>query len=161
MAARNRIGRAIAAPILVLNFILYVVVLALAGWALNRAIDYGQSNVVNPTGAGTTATRFPVGAQHIGLWRTESLAGAASASLIAWLLTLLAFGLACKEIHLGGPFRNRRLKTLEAFVIILAATQLIHLLLLHTGIFGDAYGPSFREPGYGEHPKTAAAASDV
>jgi hypothetical protein len=39
------------------------------------------------------------GAHHVRVWRTESLAAAAATSLIAWLLTLLAMGLACKEIH--------------------------------------------------------------
>ena len=42
------------------------------------------------------------------LWRTESLAAAAAAAVIAWLLTLLAMGVACKEIHTGG-YRPRRL----------------------------------------------------
>lgn len=39
------------------------------------------------------------GTHHLRIWRTESLAAAAAASLIAWLLTLLAMGLAAKEIH--------------------------------------------------------------
>ena len=32
------------------------------------------------------------GIHHLRVWRTESLAAAASAALIAWTLTLLAFG---------------------------------------------------------------------
>lgn len=34
------------------------------------------------------------GIHHLRVWRTESLAAAASAALIAWTLTLLAFGYA-------------------------------------------------------------------
>jgi hypothetical protein len=48
------------------------------------------------------------GAHHLRLWRTETLAAAAATSLIAWLLTLLAMGVACKEIHTGG-YRTKRL----------------------------------------------------
>ena len=48
------------------------------------------------------------GAHHVRVWRTESLAAAAATSLIAWLLTLLAMGVACKEIHTGYG-RNKRL----------------------------------------------------
>jgi hypothetical protein len=48
------------------------------------------------------------GAHHLRLWRTETLAAAAATALIAWLLTLLAMGIACKEIHTGG-YRNKRL----------------------------------------------------
>ena len=32
------------------------------------------------------------GIHHLRVWRTDSLAAAASASLVAWSLTLLAFG---------------------------------------------------------------------
>lgn len=48
------------------------------------------------------------GAHHLRVWRTESLAGAAAAAAIAWLLTLLAMGLACKQIHTRYG-RNKRL----------------------------------------------------
>lgn len=39
------------------------------------------------------------GIHHLRVWRTESLAAAASAALIAWTLTLLAFGYA-KSNHI-------------------------------------------------------------
>ncbi len=48
------------------------------------------------------------GIHHIRIFRGDSLAAAAAASLIAWLLTLLAMGLAAKEIHTGG-YRYKRL----------------------------------------------------
>jgi hypothetical protein len=83
-----------------------------------------------------------VGFHHLRVWRTDSLAAAAAASLIAWLITLLAFGLACKEIHIGGH-RSRKLKVVEAFTVILAVFELLYLMSLHAGILGGEYGPSY------------------
>jgi len=51
------------------------------------------------------------GAHHVRVWRSESLAAASATSLISWLLTLLAMGLACKEIHTGYG-RSKRLVSL-------------------------------------------------
>uniref|UniRef100_A0A7I4DNC8 Uncharacterized protein n=1 Tax=Physcomitrium patens TaxID=3218 RepID=A0A7I4DNC8_PHYPA len=76
------------------------------------------------------------GLHHMRVFRSESLAAAAATSLIAWLLVLLAMGLACKQIHTGGN-RPRRLKVVEAFIIILALFELLYLLSLHLG-FGRA-----------------------
>jgi hypothetical protein len=53
------------------------------------------------------------GTHHLRIWRTESLAAAAAAALIAWLLTLLAMGVACKEIH-NRVGRNKRLVNFHA-----------------------------------------------
>ncbi|CAK9184245.1 unnamed protein product [Ilex paraguariensis] len=54
---------------------------------------------------------------------------------------------ACKEISLG--HRGWRLRVLEAFIIILAFTELIYLLLLHAGMLSSRYGPGYRDTGYG------------
>lgn len=56
--------------------------------------------------------------------------------------------LACKEINIGG-YRGWRLRVLEAFIIILAFTQLLYVLLLHAGMFSSKYGPGYRDPDYG------------
>ncbi|CAK9214640.1 unnamed protein product [Sphagnum troendelagicum] len=147
------VGRGLTLPLLVLNFCLYLIAACLAGWALNKNID---SSVGSSYYVGNGATNFFLilvliacmaglascfsGIHHLRVWRSESLAGAGTAALIAWLLTLLAFGLACKEIHLDHP-RSVRLRVLEAFTIILAFTQLLYLLSLHAGLLGDKYGP--------------------
>jgi len=55
------------------------------------------------------------GAHHLRLWRTETLAAAAATALIAWLLTLLAMGVACKEIHTGGYRTKRLVRLLYSF----------------------------------------------
>ena len=54
------------------------------------------------------------GAHHVRIWRSESLAAAAATSLTAWLLTLLAMGIACKEIHIGYG-RSKRLVSSQIY----------------------------------------------
>jgi len=176
-------GRAMIGPLAALNFCMYMIILGISGWALNRIMDLSSGAGGNvggvasfATGFGNRATLFLIifsliagvtgiastlaGFMHTGLWRAESLATAAATALIAWLLTLLALGLACKEIHTSG--RDRKLITLESFVIILAATQLLYLIMLH-GIMASR--PSTRDPGFagiGEpHMKGAGAAAAV
>ncbi|KAH7315997.1 hypothetical protein KP509_21G073600 [Ceratopteris richardii] len=159
-------GRAIIAPLALLNFSMYMIVLGISGWALNRIMDLSPGAGGNvggtaafATGFGNRATLFLVifsliagvtgvastiaGLVHSGLWRSDSLATAAATALISWLLTLLAFGLACKEIHTSG--RDRKLITLESFLIILAATQLLYLIILHSimGMMASSQGPGY------------------
>ncbi|KAL5720369.1 hypothetical protein ACHQM5_004644 [Ranunculus cassubicifolius] len=145
----------LAGLLLVLNFCMYVIVASIAGWALNWAINYGF--IIGPDlnlpahfsplyfPMGNAATGFFVvfaliasvvgvassiaGINHIRLWHAESLPSALSVALIAWSLTLLAMGLACKEIDL--QIRNARLRTMEAFLIILSATQLLYIIAIH------------------------------
>ena len=56
--------------------------------------------------------------------------------------------MACKQINVGG-YRGWRLKVLEAFIIILAFTELVYVLMLHAGIFSSKYGPGYRDTDYG------------
>ncbi|KAI7999946.1 Membrane protein PM19L [Camellia lanceoleosa] len=146
----------VAALLLILNFCMFVVVLGIGGWAMNRAIDHGFiigpgfdlpahfSPIYFPMG--NAATGFFVvfaliasvvgvasviaGFNHIRFWHTSSLPSAASAATIAWSLTLLAMGFACKEIYL--QIRNSQLRTLEAFIIILSVTQLLYIGAIHS-----------------------------
>ncbi|KAK9287980.1 hypothetical protein L1049_016425 [Liquidambar formosana] len=155
------VGRNIAAPLLFLNLIMYIIVLGFASWCLNRYIN---GLTYHPGYGGNGATLFFLifailagvigaasklaGGNHIRAWRNDSLAAAASSSLIAWAVTALAFGFACKEISIGGH-RGWRLRVLEAFIIILTFTQLLYLLLLHAGVFSSKYGPGYRDTEYG------------
>ncbi|GAB4851342.1 hypothetical protein Ancab_030735 [Ancistrocladus abbreviatus] len=155
------VGRNAAGPLLFLNLVMYLIVLGFASWCLNRFIN-GQT--YHPSFGGNGATVFFLifavlaavmgvasklaGASHIRAWRNDSLASAASSSTIAWAVTALAMGLACKEINVGGH-RGWRLKVVEAFIIILTFTQLCYLLLLHAGVFSSRYGPGYRDPDYG------------
>ncbi|CAM6040319.1 unnamed protein product [Sphagnum compactum] len=148
------VGRALTAPLAVINFILYLISIVLAGWAINKFIE-GEY-----IGIGNAATQFflPLaivaavvglasilaGIYHLRVYRTDSLSAAHAAGSIAWLLTLLGMGLAAKEIHVGGP-RSKKLKTLEALMIILSFFQLLYLLSLHSGILGSKYGPTYND----------------
>ncbi|EOY04229.1 AWPM-19-like family protein, putative [Theobroma cacao] len=82
------------------------------------------------------------GVVHYLSWRSDSLAAAASLAIISWAVTALAFGLVCKEIILGGH-RGKRLQTLEAFITISLASQLLYVVLLHVGMFNSRYGPGY------------------
>ncbi|CAF2251603.1 hypothetical protein HID58_030382 [Brassica napus] len=146
----------VASLLLVLNFCMYVIVLGIGGWAMNRAIDHGFeiagpdlklpahfSPIYFPMG--NAATGFFVvfallagvvgaastisGLSHIRSWTAGSLPAAAAAATIAWTLTVLAMGFAWKEIELH--VRNARLRTMEAFLIILSVTQLLYIAAVH------------------------------
>eukprot|EP00253_Pinus_taeda_P036612 PITA_36612 len=158
--AKGEGAKPIAGFLLVLNFCMYTIVCGTAGWAINEAIKHEIITGVgiplpNPLWAlyfpmGNAATGFLVifaliagvvgaascisGMHHMRLWSEHSLSAVASSAMTAWALTLLAMGLAFKEIHLHG--RNSHLKTMEAFVIILSATQFFYILLIHSGIVG-------------------------
>ncbi|KAL8486723.1 hypothetical protein ACS0TY_023426 [Phlomoides rotata] len=88
------------------------------------------------------------GGNHLRSWRNDSLAAAGSSSIVAWAVTALAFGLACKQINIGG-WRGWRLRVLEGFTIVLAFTQLLYVMLIHAGFFSSRYGPGYRDGEYG------------
>ncbi|RID49016.1 hypothetical protein BRARA_I05485 [Brassica rapa] len=154
------VGRNIAAPLLFLNLVMYLIVLGFASWCINKYIN-GQTN--HPSFGGNGATPFFLtfsilaavigvasklaGGNHIRFWRNDSLAAAGSASIVAWAVTALAMGLACKQINIGG-WRGWRLRMIEAFIIILTFTQLLYLLLIHAGTFSSKYGPGYRDTDY-------------
>ncbi|PKI71844.1 hypothetical protein CRG98_007783 [Punica granatum] len=145
----------VASLLLFLNFCMYMIVLCIGGWATNIAIDRGFiigpgfdlpahfSPIYFPMG--NAATGFFVtfsliagavgiasaiaGVNHLRAWNIDSLPSAAAVGAIAWTLTLLAMGFACKEIELH--IRNAKLRTMEAFLIILSATQLFYIAAIH------------------------------
>ncbi|XP_057537649.1 membrane protein PM19L-like [Amaranthus tricolor] len=141
--------------LLLLNFCMYVVLLGIGGWAMNRAIEHGFiigpglelpahfSPIYFPMG--NAATGFFVmfaliagvvgaascisGFVHLRSWSRESMPATATIATIAWTLTLLAMGFGCKEIEL--QYRNAKLVAMEAFSIILSVTQLLYIAALH------------------------------
>ncbi|XP_052195345.1 membrane protein PM19L-like [Diospyros lotus] len=133
--------RTAAAPLLALNFVLYVVLLGFASWCLNRYID-GANHHLGGNGATVLLLTFAILAAVVGIaakvaagnhartWKAEHISAAVATELVAWAITALAFGFACKEIHIGGH-RGWRLKVVEAFTIILTFTQLLYLLFIH------------------------------
>ncbi|GFY88687.1 AWPM-19-like family protein [Actinidia rufa] len=147
--------KSVASLLLVLNFCMFAVVLGIGGWAMNRAIDHGFiigpgfdlpahfSPIYFPMG--NAATGFFIlfaliagvvgvasvisGLNHVRFWNIDSLPSATSTAAIAWSLTLLAMGFASKEIEL--EIRNAKLRTMEAFLIILSVTQLLYITAIH------------------------------
>lgn len=67
-------------------------------------------------------------------------------AIISWAITALAFGFECKQILLGGH-RGKRLKTLEALIIISLLSQFLYVVLLHAGFFRSRYGPGYHNYG--------------
>ncbi|KAH9310775.1 hypothetical protein KI387_025810 [Taxus chinensis] len=153
--------KSLALFLLLLNFCMYVTVAAISGWALNNAIDHeyvtgSEGSVTHGFSffsMGNEATSFLVifyliagvigagsclsGLHHLRVWTAESLASSASAAMTAWTLTLLAMGLAWKEVQLHD--RSPTLMALECFVIILSVTKLMYMMLIHVGFFGGQY----------------------
>ncbi|WCJ27333.1 AWPM-19-like family protein [Euphorbia peplus] len=153
--ATNTQMKPVATLLLALNFCMYAIVLGIGAWALNTAIYRGFiigpgfdlpahfSPIYFPMGNAATgffvtfamiagvvgAASALAGLNHIRSWNSDSLPAAASVAVIAWSLTLLAMGFGCKEIELHN--RNARLKTMEAFLIILSATQLLYIAAIH------------------------------
>jgi hypothetical protein len=178
------VGRNMVAPLLVLNLIMYIIVIGFASWNLNHFINGTAFSRPGVVGNGATfyflvfailagvvgAASKLAGIHHVRTWRGDSLAATAASALVAWAITALAFGLACKEIHVGG-YRGWRLRVLEAFVIILMFTQLLYVMMLHAGLFGNQFGTGAggygAEHAYGDHHNkgmgvgTGAAATRV
>ncbi|KAF5202334.1 Awpm-19-like, partial [Thalictrum thalictroides] len=125
-------AKSVAFGLLILNLVLCIIVSIIAGWALNYAVDNTPQTVDQITipahlfpiyfPIGNMATPFFVvfsliaglvglatsiaGINNILQWNVPSLHSAACFSLTTWGLTLLAMGLACKEINIGGRERN-------------------------------------------------------
>ncbi|KAK2986826.1 hypothetical protein RJ640_011051 [Escallonia rubra] len=166
--ASGRAARSLMGPLLVVNFVVNLILLGLAGWSLDKYID-GEQNHPHLGGNPSTSIMLTfaliggvigacsvlAGLTHLRAWRSDSLATATSSAITSWAITALAFGLVCKEIILGGH-RGKRLilyrnvihlqQTLEAFIVISTVSQLLYLLLLHSGMFNRRYGPT-----YGSH----------
>ncbi|XP_066364748.1 membrane protein PM19L-like [Miscanthus floridulus] len=149
--------RSMASALLLLNLIMYVIIAVIAGWAINYSIDESRNSLKGVTPPvrlfpiyfpiGNLATGFFVifalitgvvgiatsltGLRDVSQGYPASMMSAAASSLVTWTLTVLAMGLACKEISLSA--RPGSLCTLEAFTIILTGTQLLCAGSLHAG----------------------------
>ncbi|CAO2823452.1 unnamed protein product [Amaranthus hypochondriacus] len=143
-----------ATLLLFLNFCMYVVLLGIGGWAMNRAIEHGF--IIGPgfeLPAHFSPIYFPMknaatgffvmfsliagvvggascisGFVYLRSWDAVSKPAAVAVATIAWTLTLLAMGFGCKEIEL--EYRNAKLVAMEAFSIILSVTQFLYIVVI-------------------------------
>ncbi|KAB1214161.1 hypothetical protein CJ030_MR5G027224 [Morella rubra] len=146
-----------ASVLLLLNLVLYFVVTVMAAWVVNHGIErsHETASVLTPPArifpiffpVGNLATGFFVifsllagvvgiatsvtGIHNVSQWNVPNLHAAAASSLLTLALTLLAMGLACKEIQLG--WTNSNLRTLETITIVVSATQLVCTGAIHVG----------------------------
>ncbi|GLT81484.1 hypothetical protein SLA2020_528670 [Shorea laevis] len=144
-----------ALMLLFLNLFLYLIIIVIASWAVNHAIERTHetaSVLAIPARIfpmwfpmGNLATGFFViftliagvvgiatsltGIGNVLQWDRANLNAAAGSSLLSWALTLLAMGFACKEMDIGWTDAN--LRTLEAVTIIASATQLFCTGAIH------------------------------
>ncbi|CAI0559986.1 unnamed protein product [Linum tenue] len=150
-------SRSASLLLLILNMLLYFIIIVIASWAINHAIlrtKMAASVLSIPARIfpiffpmGNMATGFFVvisllagivgittsltGIQNVMVSNAANLHAAASSSLTSLALTLLAMGLACKEIDIGWTDAN--LRTLEVITIVVSATQLLCTGALHAG----------------------------
>ncbi|XP_020274751.1 uncharacterized protein LOC109849343 [Asparagus officinalis] len=158
--------KSVASLILFINLIMYAVVAAIAAWALNYGIEETPDTVKSLTlparlfpiyyPIGNLATGFFVmfsliaglvgiaaslsGLHNVLEWRASSLLSASASSVIALGLTLLAMGLAWKEITISP--RAPSLRAMETLTFILSATQLLCTGAIHAGVTGITTYPS-------------------
>ncbi|VVB15111.1 unnamed protein product [Arabis nemorensis] len=151
-------SKSAAFMLLMLNLGLYFVVTVIASWAVNHGIERARDSAsVLSLPAKIFPIYFPVGNMATGFfvifsliagvvgmatsltgimnvlqWDSPNLHSAAASSLISWSLTLLAMGLACKEINIGWTEAN--LRTLEVMTIIVSGTQLLCTGAIHVGV---------------------------
>ncbi|XP_010938794.1 membrane protein PM19L [Elaeis guineensis] len=154
-----------ASFLLFLNLIMYIIVAVIAGWVVNYGIDETPNAV---SGLSLPARLFPIyypignlatgffvifsliagvvgiatsltGLRDVLMGNSASLLSAAASSIITWGLTLLAMGLACKEISIS--WRPPNLRTLEALTIILSGTQLLCTGAINAGAIATANEP--------------------
>ncbi|EEF45416.1 membrane protein PM19L [Ricinus communis] len=142
----------------IINIALYFIIVVIASWAINHGIIRTRETAsVLSIPARIFPIYFPMGNMATGpfiifsllagiVGIAASLTGlhnmlqlnvpnlhtAAASSVTALSLTLLAMGLACKEIDIGWTDSN--LRTLEVVTIIVSATQLFCTGAIYVGV---------------------------
>ncbi|KAJ4847242.1 hypothetical protein Tsubulata_004647 [Turnera subulata] len=142
----------------IVNMGLYFLVIVITSWAVNHGIErtHESASVLSiparifpiyfPMGNMATGpfiifsllagivgiTTSFTGLYNILQWNVPNLQAAATYSLPALSLTILAMGLGCKEIDIGWTDSN--LRTLEVITIIVSGTQLFCTGAIHASL---------------------------
>ncbi|WCJ23653.1 AWPM-19-like family protein [Euphorbia peplus] len=151
-------SKSVALFLSLVNIGLYFIIIVIASWAVNHAIHLThQTASVLSIPARIFPIFFPMGNMATGFFilyallagvvgiatsltglynltqmHASNLHAAAASSVTALSLTLLAMGLACKEIQIGWTESN--LRTLEIVTIIVSGTQLLCTGAIYGGI---------------------------
>ncbi|KAI3459333.1 hypothetical protein Pfo_015996 [Paulownia fortunei] len=151
-------GKSASFIILVVNLILYFIIISIAAWAVNHGIErsHETASVLSLPARifpiyfpfGNMATGFVVilsliagvvgfttsitGIYNVIQWNAPNLHAAAASSLVTWLLTLLAMGVACNEISIGWIESN--LRVMEVALILVSGSQLLCTAAIHIGV---------------------------
>ncbi|KDP40082.1 hypothetical protein JCGZ_02080 [Jatropha curcas] len=147
-----------AVLLLFVNLALYFIIIVISSWSVNHGIKRSReaASVLSIPAhifpiyfpMGNMATGFFIifsllagivgsatsltGLHNIVQWNVPNLHAAAASSVTTLSLTLLAMGLACKEIDLG--WMDSNLRTLEVVTIIVSATQLFCTGAIFAGV---------------------------
>ncbi|GLJ44507.1 hypothetical protein SUGI_0934290 [Cryptomeria japonica] len=130
-----RIVKSLAGFLLVLNFCMYVTVACIAGWALNNAIDHHY--VTGPKSS------IPVGFSFSPLAPSSSSVDSRELGFNCFIRHhCLSSYSSCHGVGMQrDPFTWQKPKAiaLEAFIIILSATKLFYMMVIHVGFFAGNY----------------------
>ncbi|KAL0367981.1 UNVERIFIED_CONTAM: Membrane protein PM19L [Sesamum calycinum] len=148
-------GKSAASFVLLVNVVLYLIVIVIAAWAVNNGIERSREvtsimslparifPIYHPFGNMATSfvvicsliagvvgfTTSIIGLHNLFKWNAPNLHAAAASSLLTLLLTLLAMGMACKEIEIG--WIDSDIRALEIVLIVVSATQLFCTAAIH------------------------------
>ncbi|CAA0834782.1 AWPM-19-like family protein [Striga hermonthica] len=126
-------GKSTALVFLTANVILYFIIIVFSSWAVNHGIEQSRYTVIFSLLAGVVGfTTSITGIYNVKQWNAPNLHAAASSSLVAWLLTLLAMGVACNEISIGWIESNLRI--LEIALIFVSVSHLFSTVAIHIGV---------------------------
>ncbi|CAM6119994.1 unnamed protein product [Calypogeia fissa] len=81
------------------------------------------------------------GLSHVHHYNPGSVGSATTTALIAWALMMLTFGVACKEIDIGGT--KSLVQAVEAFVFLLTLFETIYVGIIFGGLFHPSLGVGY------------------
>ncbi|KAI5070225.1 hypothetical protein GOP47_0014568 [Adiantum capillus-veneris] len=145
------LSRPVTLALLILNSMLYLIIMALAGWLVSAIVDPDIDFLNTVSRSGETLYLMTLslisGAAGLGSSvcgfhllhssSTGSYNACLGVGLVAAILTLEILGLSSKAIHVG-LFRSSLVKSLESLSIIASSTQIFYVISLIVGKkFGD------------------------